>query len=293
MPGFKVILTNQVLEVWQYEREPFTPDNRRISADESAMTEYLLTGDPSVLENKRDIPEWIKELERKRQGERNGRAARASFRRLCLANFTGQTNFITLTFADGATFSNGKPINIRSIVDTNKAFDQFMKRLRRAFGSDFKFAVVTEFQDKTRNGVIHYHMLADLGIKWSNEEECKRLEREFSSKYWKHGFVDLKDVNHVDNIGAYMSKYMAKRMDDERLAGKKAYRTSMNCERPTILKGEEAMRAIEAMGINLEKEKEVYTSEYTSEYLGQITYKEYNLSRDESHVMIDGKLYKL
>lgn len=277
--GFKVVLTNHVVEVWEYEREPYIPDKKLVEGERDALTEYLLTGDMDVFNKaKYSVPEWIRELNKRSCKERNGRAARAAFRRLCTGNFTGQTNFITLTFEDGARFRNGDLIYIRSIEDTNKAFDQFMKRLRRAFGTKFKFAVVTEFQDKNRNGVIHYHMLADLGLTWNSEEECKRLEVDFREKYWHHGFVDLKDVNHVDNIGAYMSKYMVKRMDDARLSGKKAYRTSKNMERPLVLKGREAERILEIY--QLKNRKEAFTNSYESEYLGKINYKEYNLLRD-------------
>ena len=275
MSAIKIVLTNHVLEVWEYEREPYVPDSK---TNMDAITEYLLTGDMDAFEkNQNSVPGWIRELNKKNCKLRNGRNARAKFRRLCTANFTGQTNFITLTFENGAKFRDGTEIYIRSIEDTNKAFDQFMKRLRRSYGSDFKFAVVTEFQDKTRDGVIHYHMLADLGLTWGSEDECKRLEVEFRDKYWHHGFVDLKDVNHVDNIGAYMSKYMVKRMDDSRLSGKKAYRTSKNMIRPLVLKGAEAERILELY--QLQHKKEVFTNSYESEYLGQITYKEYNLLR--------------
>lgn len=227
------------------------------------MLDYLLTGDEQFLEVK-EKPEWLKKIEKEKKKRWNGNQSKSNFRRLVLSNFTGATNFITLTFAE----------NITDVKQANKVFDTFMKRLRRKYGKDFKMAVVVEFQQKGR---VHFHMLADLGITWQTESECRELERWFAREIWQNGFVDLKDVQHVDNLGAYMSKYMVKRMDDERLAGKKAYRTSHNMDRPVILKGEAAAEIIALY--TLEQKKEVYANSYESEYLGKITYKEYNLKR--------------
>lgn len=267
----KVIVSNNIIEVFEYEREPYYEKKEC-----DPITNYLLTGDEKYLE-KKQIPDWLRDLQRQDVKRSNGQRARKNFRRLVRQNFT-QTNFITLTFRDGAAFRDGTPINIKNVADTNKAFDQFMKRLRRKYGDEFKYIVVVEFQDANNRGAVHYHMLADLSITWTNEDECKRLEREFAKEIWQNGFVDLKDVNHVDDLGAYLSKYMVKRMDDERLAGKKAYRGSQNLERPLILKGEDAKAIIQIY--NLEKQKEVYVSSHENEYLGHYTYKQYNLKRN-------------
>lgn len=259
MGYFKVVLSGHIVEVYEYEREPYVPGKK----ETDALTEYLLTGDASVIEREEDRRALLKKLLTKEEYTRhNGRAARANFRRLVLANFTGNTNFITLTFAE----------NLTDVKEANKHFDRFMKRLRRKYGPDFKFTVVVEFQER---GAVHYHMLADLGLTWSTEEECKEMERWFAKELWTHGFVDLKDVQHVTNLGAYMSKYMTKRLDDERLAGKKAYRTSQNMNRPVVLKAEEAKEIMQMY--KLKQKTETYANSYESEYLGTITYTEYNL----------------
>lgn len=253
----KVICSGHIIEVYEFEEQPMTPQKKSI--DE--LTEYLITGDISCLYK----PDWVKELEKKQKRKQNANVSRANFRRLILSNFDDTANFITLTFAE----------NITDVNYANKLFDAFMKRLRRRYGDEFKYAVVLEFQQR---GAVHYHMLADLGLKWENEEECRLLENEFREQIWKHGWVDIKSVNHVDNIGAYMAKYMAKRMDDERLQGKKAYRTSHNLSRPVILKGEEAEKILEMYEI--EQKKEVYATTYESEYIGTIQYREYNMKRN-------------
>lgn len=273
--ALKVIVTNHVIEVYEYEHEPYVSDKKQVDV----MTNYLLTGDETVFEKSKP-PSWLEQVKHEVKQRHNGRAARANFRRLVLQNFTGDANFITLTFRNGATFPDGTPIDITNVSDANKAFDQFMKRLRRRYGKDFKYIVVVEFQDENGRGAVHYHFLADLGLKWEGsdtDEECRSLERWFAEEIWTHGFVDIKDVQHVDNLGAYMSKYMVKRMDDERLAGKKAYRGSRNMGRPLVLRGASAQEIIDIY--NLGAQKEVSTNSYESEYLGQITYKQFNLKR--------------
>lgn len=260
----KVIISGHIIEVYEFEREPYVPDRKR---ENDAMTDYLLTGDKRVLE-KEELPEWLKKELKKQKTRSNGTRSKNNFRRLVLSNFTEQVNFITLTYAENKT----------DIAEAQKDFDNFMKRLRRYFGKDFKYIVVTEFQ---KRGAIHFHMLADLGISWSNQQEEQDKENWFREEFWEHGWVDIKDVEHVDNLGAYMQKYMVKRMDDERLAGKKAYRSSQNMDRPLILKGEDAQNIINLY--TLQNKKETFTNSYESEYLGNITYKEYNLKRTHNH----------
>ena len=74
----------------------------------------------------------------------------------------------------------------------------------------FKYLAVVEFQ---KRGAIHYHMLSDFGY-----IEQKELE-----KIWGNGFVWIRDLltgnngKPVDNVGAYLVKYMNKNIIDKRL----------------------------------------------------------------------------
>jgi len=284
---YKTIISGNVVEVYEYENEPVY--RGKVLTDDDDLTYYLLTGDESHLhasKKKHDRLDSInasdddlsdadllrrqlyKEFNRKKMTLFNGRTRRANFRRLVTTNFSS-CNFITLTFRD----SEKEGFDITDIASCNLAFDKFMKRLRRAFPTDFKFLVVVEFQ---KRGAVHYHMLADLGLEFLGEEHTRWYERYFQSRYWKHGFVDIKAVDHVDNLGAYISKYMSKDMDD-RLKGKKAYRASGNLDRPIVFKGDDTGREI--IDTYFEKNEEAYTSSYTSDYLGIINYYQYNLTR--------------
>lgn len=276
---FKVICSNHIIEVYHYEHSPTKPRDREI---EDEYGDYFLTGDSDDLPDK---PEWLKEKIRQETDQGNARKAKNNLRRLILANFSDGTNFITLTYAENQT----------DIHAANKDFDVFMKRLRRSYGSEFKYVVITEFQ---KRGAIHFHMLADLALNWKNEKECKEKEVSFAETFWEHGFVDLKVIKpktgklgekeannerSTDNIAAYVSKYMMKNFHDSRLDGKKVYRGSQNLDRPITYRDDEAEAILNIY--QLGQKKETFANCYESEYLGKITYKEYNLKRADNETL--------
>lgn len=142
---------------------------------------------------------------------------RNNVRRLALANFDYKSKFFTATFAE----------NIEDMDKANNEFKKFIQRLKYHYG-DFRYLAVVEFQ---KRGAIHYHMLSDFGY-------IKHCDLE---KIWGNGFVWIRDLlsankgKAVDNVGAYIVKYMNKDIIDERLMGKKSYFTSKNLKRPEII----------------------------------------------------------
>jgi hypothetical protein len=133
---------------------------------------------------------------------------------LTLLNFDEHSRFLTLTFAE----------NVIDIVYANKEFKNFIQRLKDKYG-DFRYLVVIQFQNR---GAIHYHMLADFEF----------IEQAEIEKICGNGFVWINDLLHanngkpVDNVGRYICGYMNKKLDDDRLRGKKAYFNSRNLVRP-------------------------------------------------------------
>jgi hypothetical protein len=178
---------------------------------------------------------------------------REMIRRLILANFDNHSKFITLTFRE----------NVTDLDDANVRFKRFIQRMRYRH-KGFKYLAVVEFQDR---GAVHYHMISDLPF----------IKNKELADIWKQGFVKINDISHVDNVGAYMIKYMAKDLADKRLSGRKAYLYSKGLEKPAELRGEDAERVIEAYA--LEMKKPVYTSSFEGEYTGHVDYTEYNLRR--------------
>lgn len=243
----KVIVSNHIVEVWEYEegvkvgsRPPPDPNRERFYDPETG--EIITSYDP---------------VSAKRS---NARRARNEARRLVISNFDTSSKFITLTFRDGSVN------DVTDVRECNKAFERFIKRLRKRY-EGFKYLKVIEFQDANNRGAVHYHFLSTLPF----------IPSEKLAEIWGHGFIGINRIEHVDNVGAYVTSYMLKDFDDKRLAGEKAYSTSKNLSRPIVLYGHEAAEIIEQY---LKDKKEVFANSYESEYQGQITYKEYNLQRE-------------
>lgn len=192
----------------------------------------------------------------------SSRKARNEVRRQVLANFTERSKFITLTFRDGAVK------DITDVQECNKAFKKFIQRLRYKY-KGFKYLAVIEFQDKNDRGAVHYHMISDLPY----------IPNKDLTDIWRNGHVRINDIRHVDNVGAYMVKYMLKDVNDERLKGNKAYLSSRGLAKSSVIRGDIVDKLIlEQYGIT-EDTKKAFESSYTSEHHGEVQYTEYNLKR--------------
>ena len=185
---------------------------------------------------------------------------RNNVRRLAIANFDEKSRFFTATFAD----------NITGMDFANKEYKKFIQRLKYYYG-DFKYLVVIEFQDR---GAIHYHMLADFGY----------IEHKDLEEIWSNGWVWIRDLltankgNPVDNVGAYIVKYMNKDVIDKRLMGKKAYFTSKNLVRPEIIY--EDLSLIDCLKkYGFDSNDLVYENKFKSKENGMVFYYEFNKKR--------------
>lgn len=257
MAYFKVIRSGDVLEVYEYEKPPVLPDSKY---NEYEMITLGLKGD-FIYENWLEVRK-DRVLERRLQTVRD---ARNMARRLALMNFGNGDTFMTLTFAE----------NIRDIDYADNEFKKFMERLRYRSKQSIKYIAVREFQ---KRGAIHYHLICDYRLNpLADEEQIKEHERYVGEKIWKHGYVDLKIIYGVDNVGAYLIKYMTKNVAVELFQGRKLYLCSKGLNRPKEYRGLEAVNIIRELG--LENKSEVFISSYESEYLGQVVYREYNLNR--------------
>lgn len=103
---------------------------------------------------------------------------------------------------------------------------------------------------------------------------------------WGQGFVYINAISHVDNIGAYIVKYMTKDNTDERLQGLKAYLYSRNLRRPEeiINHNLKEFDKIENRIIDkfdLTNQKPVYETIFDTEILGSCEYQQFNLNRIE------------
>ena len=253
----KIIVTNHVIEVYEYEKMPYGSETQKNDAYDALDLEDV--------KHKRDDDRTD---ERRNQTVRD---ARNTTRRLALKNFESGDKFLTLTF-DPKKYSDQ---NLRDVTFTDDLFKKFIKRFNYRYKTKLKYIAVREFH---KSGRIHYHMLCDWKEELVFEDEIRDYERFLGEKVWKHGFVDIKQLDRVDNVGAYIIKYMTKNVAIEFFKGKKIYLCSKGLERPFVYRGKEAELIIKTYG--LDTKKEVFTNHYESEYLGNITYTEYNLKRN-------------
>lgn len=190
------------------------------------------------------------------ESAQNDRKSKWNFIRQVNMNFEEHSKFVTLTFAE----------NVTDLDEANKQFKRFIQRMRYKYGA-FKYAVAIEFQ---KRGAAHYHMMSNLPY----------IPKKELAEIWRQGFVRINDIKHVDNVGAYLSKYMTKGDGrDPRLRGRKMYLTSKNMDKPSELKGDDADQIIKMY--SLEQKKAVLESSYDSEHHGTITYRQYNLKRND------------
>lgn len=275
MDYIKVIDLGHVIEVYEMERIPVNPH------DYEKTDEYKISNNfdkDKTKENNRHYYEEVKDNikhRENRKAERRSqtiRDARNCCRRLALMNFSENDTFMTLTFAD----------NIQDITYADNEFKKFMKRFNYKYKSKSKFLAVREFQ---RRGAIHYHILIDWRLPAALKKESLRsLEREIGTNTWGHGYVNLRPLRGqkkgdkpVDNVGAYLVKYMTKDLCKIKLSHNKLYLCSRNLERPTIHVQEEAFQILKER--HIEDFKQVFSNEYCNDYLGKIKYAEYNFKR--------------
>lgn len=261
MAFYKVIASGHVMEIYQYEKEP--SEIRKGKEEKYNEYEKIVLG--------LDDENWIYEKEDRTQDRRKQtmRDARNTARRIALMNFSQGSAFVTLTYPDT------RHLTADDIEVADDDFKKFMKRLKYRYNRKFDYIAVREF---TKKGRIHFHALMDFDVTGKSEDDIKAVERYWGEDIWKHGFVDIKAVQgQVDNIGAYLIKYMTKGVAEEVFKGRKLYLTSKGLKRPVTLTGDAAEMVIAEYG--LLGKKEVFTNSYESEYLGHIAYREYNLKR--------------
>lgn len=246
----RVIVSGRVIEIIDYERPIFKELQRKEGSNLGR----------SVVADKQD---------QERHREDTLQKAKARCRRLINANAhqyhdsSGRTYkpvFFTATYAD----------NITDLTETNKDLRRFIKRLgNRAHGStgSLKYVAIPEFQER---GAVHYHIVI-FNMPWIEHKELARI--------WGHGFVWIKGIEQIDNVGAYVTEYMTKEHDDGRLKGRRCYMTAQGLLEPKEVKYREGTikaKEIAEMTAQLSPKYEVT---HISEHYGSITYKQYIMSR--------------
>lgn len=180
----------------------------------------------------------------------NIRRTKQKIRRLVNSNEKFFKKFITLTYSE----------NCQDLEKANKDFNNFIKRLRRIY-PDLKYIAVPEFQ---KRGAVHYHVLCNISDFIHNDE---------FAKIWTHGFVKLSHVFKVDNLGAYLVKYLQKDICDDRYFTKNKYFFSKNLLVPVII---DYFKNVDYVLQKVSKmaHKLIFEQNICSDFLGMIYYKQ-------------------
>lgn len=232
-----------MVEYFTYER----PSAKRLEKEEIK----------TISNAKKDVTEGEKKQNRVNSTLR----ARKAIRRLINAN-VGQYYkpngspyppiFATITFKE----------NIQDIKQANYEFKKFRQRLEYQQQIKLKYLVVVEFQQR---GAIHYHAIF-FNLPYLSTNEIAAI--------WRNGFIKLNRIDEVDNIGAYVCKYLGKDLEDDRLAGQKSYFCSKGLKKPTEITNK---KEIDQLLAGLSEKSIRFENTFENEYHGQILYRQYLL----------------
>lgn len=140
----------------------------------------------------------IKEFEKTENRSQSYNSLRQTFKRLRYLinnNFVGSRNelFLTLTYAE-------------NMQDPKKLYtdvEKFIKRLKYRFKDKTTIDYINVVEPQER-GAWHCHLLLRF-----NDLENIFIANKKMADLWGHGFVTIKSMKDVDNIGAYLSAYLA------------------------------------------------------------------------------------
>lgn len=157
----------------------------------------------------------VKEIQHTENRAQGMNSVRQTFQRLSMlinanTDKPERCRFITLTYAE----------NMRDRKKLYHDFERFIKRfnyyLQKEERSQPEYIAVAEPQAR---GAWHLHVILVF------QKHAPFIPNEILSKKWGHGFVHIRSVDNVDNVGAYLCAYLA---DLELPEGDSAYTELLN-----------------------------------------------------------------
>lgn len=140
----------------------------------------------------------IKEFEHAENRQQSYNSLRQTFKKLRYLinnNFSGNGNelHVTLTYKK----------NMKDSKQLYSDFDKFMKRLKYRFKKESSIDYLTVVEPQGR-GAWHCHVLLRF-----NDLDKVFIKNADMRELWGLGFVTIKSMSDIDNIGAYLSAYLA------------------------------------------------------------------------------------
>lgn len=274
---------NHIIEVQHMEKMNFKNNIQKLDKDRYME---ISTGE-------------IKEFSHSENRQQNYNSLRQTFKKLRYLinnNFQGKPNelHVTLTYK-------------KNMIDTKqlyKDFEKFHKRLKYKYKSLTAIDYVSVVEPQGR-GAWHCHVLLrfnDLDKVYIKNSDMRAL--------WGHGFVTVKTLDKIDNIGAYLSAYLAdvelteetihnalqeereiviKEVDGKEKKFVKGGRLHMYPPGMNLFRKTKGMEYPERKMMKYEKAKKIvgsaephYTKSYhieTEDFQNTITYEQYNTKR--------------
>lgn len=184
IPGYKTVKVKKmqhIVEVMAVDKV----SNGFNKIEKLSKSHYIVKDTGEVLEYKLS--------ENRAQNESSLRRTFKKIRDLINNNFSGRGNEIHLTL----TYK-------LNMTDSKKLYDDFRifwQKFKRRYGSEFDYISVVEPQGR---GAWHCHVLIR-----ANKLDKLFIPHQELVKIWPHGFLKIKALDGVDNIGAYLSAYLA------------------------------------------------------------------------------------
>lgn len=140
----------------------------------------------------------IKEFSHSENRQQNFNSLRQTFKKLRYLinnNFVGAKNelHVILTYKE----------NMKDTKRLYSDFDKFFKRLRYKYKKETSIDYLTVVEPQGR-GAWHFHVLVRF-----NDLESIFVKNKDLRELWGNGFVQIKSLKDIDNIGAYLSAYLA------------------------------------------------------------------------------------
>ena len=140
----------------------------------------------------------IKEFNHSENRQQNYNSLRQTFKKLRYLinnNFTGKGNELHITLTYKANMTDTKVLY--------KDFQNFIDRVRYRYKKETTIDYLTVVEPQGR-GAWHMHLLMRF-----NELDKVYIKNSDLRALWGQGFVKIKSLKDVDNIGAYLSAYLA------------------------------------------------------------------------------------
>jgi hypothetical protein len=167
---------------------------------------------------------------------------------------------LTLTFKE----------NVREVKKANYEYTKFIQRFNYELGYKkgyLKYVVVIQFQER---GAVHYHM-AFFNLPYVKDLKNKLL------KIWGKGFTNFRKIKNVRNVGRYMTRYMTKDINDNRLYGQKCYFGSNGLKKPLATNNQNLIESLFLLNLLPEYLKKI-ESNFPSDFCESVNYREFDLT---------------